>query len=68
MIESAAISGDRFRRARFDLVGGPTVLVTADDLQRAVETTVPVRLMCSLRIDLERSTINDQPVHFQVEV
>jgi hypothetical protein len=56
---------DRFQQARFILVGGPTVLVSAADLRRALDaSTAPGRLICSVRIDPEKSTINDQPVYF----
>jgi hypothetical protein len=59
------IIDDRFQQARFILVGGPTVLVSAGDLRRALAaTTAPGRLICSVRIDPEKSTINGQPVHF----
>ena len=55
----------RFQQARFILVGGPTVLVSADDLRRALDaSTAPGRLICSVRIDPEKSPINGQPVHF----
>jgi hypothetical protein len=67
MIQRTWIINDRFQRARFVLVGGPTILVPAEDLQRALDTTLPVRLLCSLRIDPWNSTINGQPVHLQFE-
>jgi hypothetical protein len=60
---------DRFQQARFVLVGGPTVLVSAGELRRALDaTTAPGRLICSVRIDPRKSTINGQPVHLQTEV
>jgi len=40
-------------------------LVSAGDLRRALAaSTAPGRLICSVRIDPEKSTINGQPVHF----
>jgi hypothetical protein len=57
----------RFRRARFVLVGGPTILVSGADLQAVLDETVPVRLICPLRIDLEKSTINNRPVQLEIE-
>jgi len=60
---------ERFQQARFVLVGGPTVLVSAGDLRRALDaSTAPGRLICSVRIDPVKSTINDQPVHLRTEV
>jgi len=56
---------DRFPQARFVLVGGPTVLVSAGDLRRALDaSTAPDKLICSVRIDPRKSTINGQPVRF----
>jgi hypothetical protein len=40
-------------------------LVSAVDLRRALAaSTARGRLICSVRIDPEKSTINGQPVHF----
>ena len=59
------IVDERFQQARFILVGGPIVLVSAGDLRRALDaSTAPGRLICSVRIDPEKSTINGHPVHF----
>jgi hypothetical protein len=59
------VKDHRFQQARFILVGGPTVLVSADDLRQALDaSTAPGKLICSVRIDPEKSTINGQPVHF----
>jgi hypothetical protein len=62
------VTDDQFCQARFILVGGPTVLVSADDLRRACNASkTRSELMYSLRFDLEKDTINNQPVHFQTE-
>jgi len=60
------VTDSRFRRARFVLVGGPTVSVSADELRHVVTTTeVRGKIACPLRIAPRKSTINDQPVELQ---
>jgi hypothetical protein len=58
----------RFRQARFVLVGGPTVLVSADDLDRAIDASMsPAKMKCLLSINPETSTINNHAVILQIE-
>jgi len=53
------IINQKFRRARFDLVGGPTVLVSAQDLDAAIDFSMPpAKMRCPVQIDPERKTIN----------
>jgi hypothetical protein len=62
------VTDRRFRRARFVLVGGPTVLVPAEHLRRVVaKTKVRGRVACPLRVEPGASTINKQKVQFHVE-
>ena len=59
----------RFQRARFVLVGGPTVLISAADLDKAIDSSVPpAKMQCPLEIDPEKETINGQSVEMQSEV
>ena len=58
----------RFRQARFILEGGPTVLVSAEDLQQVVAGTKRRgKLAVPLRIDPQKGTINGQKVDFHAE-
>jgi hypothetical protein len=58
----------KFRRARFDLVGGPTVLVSGKNLDDAIDFSMPpARMRWPLRIDPERKTINDYSVDLHAE-
>ena len=55
----------RFQRARFVLAGGPTVLISADQLRAALAAWLAEPNGDSLRpvkIDIERSTVNGIPV------
>ncbi len=57
------IADPRFKRARFILEGGPTVLVSAEDLRRvAAGSKKRTEKAIPLRIDPEKSSINGQPV------
>ena len=68
LIEKSWVTDDRLRQARFVLVGGPTVLISADDLRRACDASkIQSELMYSLRFDLEKGTINEQSVDLQTE-
>lgn len=59
---------DRFRRARFVLVDGPTILVSGEDLRRVVEQRLaPGRSACPLRIDPVGRTINKQRLELSIE-
>ena len=62
------VTESRFRRARFVLVGGPTILVPAQDLRRVVaQTEVRGRIACPLRIDPKAGTINKQKVELHIQ-
>ena len=62
------VSDRRFRQARFVLVGGPTIVVPAEDLRRVVaQTEVRGRTACPLRIEPNASTINRQKVELHVQ-
>jgi hypothetical protein len=62
------VISQKFRRARFVLVGGPTVLVSAQDLDNAIDFSMPpAEMRCPLRIDPERKTINDYSVDLHEE-
>ncbi len=62
------VADSRFRQARFVLVGGPTILVLAEDLHRVVaQIAVRGRIACPLRIDPDASTINRQKVDASIE-
>jgi|PlaIllAssembly_1097288.scaffolds.fasta_scaffold3245153_1 hypothetical protein len=71
IIFKPSVTDSRFRRARFVLVDGPTVLVSADDLRRIVEQKLeqlrPGGLACPLSIDPVASTINKQKVDLSIE-
>jgi hypothetical protein len=71
IIFRSSVTDDRFRRARFVLVGGPTILVSAIDLRRCVEqklqTLRPGGTACPLSIDPVASTINKQKVALSIE-
>jgi hypothetical protein len=57
----------RFRRARFVLEGGPTILVSAEDLRQLVAHRNPRdRSLCPLRINPTESTINGEKVDLQI--
>jgi hypothetical protein len=58
----------RFREARFELVGGPTILVAAEDLRQVVaQTVVRGHIACPIRIDPKASTINSKKVDFRIQ-
>jgi hypothetical protein len=62
------VTDTRFRRARFILDGGATVLVSAEDLRRVVAgTNRRGKLVIPLRIDKQKSTINGQTVELHEE-
>jgi hypothetical protein len=63
------ITDNRFRRARFVLDNGPTVLVSAHELQRVV-ATIQVRgeHAIPLQIDPKSGTISHQKVAMEFEV
>ena len=58
----------RFRRARFVLEDGPTVLISAEDLDAAIDFSMPpARMRCPLKIDPEARTINGYSVDLHEE-
>jgi len=62
------VTDSRFRHARFVLVGGPTILVLAEDLRRVVaQTEMRGRIAYPLRIEPDASTINRQKVDVSIE-
>lgn len=68
IIFKPAVADGRFRRARFVLVDGPTILVSGEDLRRIVEQRLaPGRSACPLSIDPVASTINKQKVELSIE-
>jgi len=68
MIFEPWVSDSRFRQARFVLVGGPSILVPAEDLRRVVgQTKLRGRFAVPLRIDPKASTINGQRVEVRIE-
>ena len=71
VIFKSSLTGDRFRRARFVLADGPTVLVPAEDLCRVVEQKLqrlsPGGTACPLSIDPAAGTINKQKVGLSIE-
>jgi hypothetical protein len=68
LVDKSWVAEERFRQARFELVGGPTVLVSAADLRQACDASkIRSEVMYSILFDLEKGTINDQPVHLQTE-
>ena len=67
IIQESSVSDSRFRRARFVLGGGPTILVPADDLRRIIAHRNPRhRSLCPLRINPTESTINGEKVEIQI--
>lgn len=59
----------RFKRARFVLAGGPTILVSARDLDKALdETMAPGKMRCLLKLDPHNRSINGQAVNMELEV
>ena len=71
VIFKSSVADVRFRRARFVLADGPTVLVQGDELRRIVEQKLqksrPGAAVCPLSIDAAASTINKQKVEFSIE-
>jgi len=69
IIEKDCLTDDRFQRARFVFDGGPTVLVSAEDLRRVCDVSKAQSELGLywLYFDLEKSTLNDQSVHFETE-
>ena len=66
-----AVESPRFRRARFELDGGPVVLIDADDARRAMKKWFDdhtARNFWIARIDLERGQLNGEPVHIAYDV
>jgi len=62
------VINQKFQRARFVLAGGPTVLVSAQDLDGAIDFSMPpAKMRCPLRIDPARKTINDYSVELYAE-
>jgi hypothetical protein len=63
------VTDARFRQARFILDGGPTVLVSAEDLRRVVAgTRRRGKVAVPLRIHPEKGTINGQTVELHDDV
>ncbi|HWW00470.1 MAG TPA: hypothetical protein VNZ64_12290 [Candidatus Acidoferrum sp.] len=68
VIFKPSVNDSRFRRARFVLVDGPTILVPGEDLRRVVEQRLrPGKSACPLSIDPVASTINKQKVQVSFE-
>jgi hypothetical protein len=64
----SAVADVRFRRARFVLAEGPTVLVAGEDLRRVVEQKVlPGKSACPVSIDPVAGTINKLKVALSIE-
>jgi len=64
----AWVLDERFLRARFDLVGGPTVFVLARSFRNAVASRMEDgRSYVRFRIDPMARTINGQSVEMEVE-
>ena len=68
LLDRLWIIDERFRCARFVLVGGPTVLVSAQELDAAIGFSMPpARMRCPLKIDPEARTINGYSVDLHAE-
>jgi hypothetical protein len=71
VIFKSSVTDDHFRRARFVLVGGPTVLVSGHDLRRVVEQELqklrPGGSACPLIINPVAGTINKQKVDLSID-
>lgn len=71
VIFKSSVTDVRFRRARFVLAGGPTILVSGHDLRRVVEEKLqrlrPGGSACPLSINPVAGTINKQKVDLSIE-
>ena len=68
VIFKSSVADARFRRARFVLADGPTVLVPGEELRGVVEQRVlSGKSACPLSIDPVASTINKQKVVLSIE-
>jgi len=62
------IDRPQFRRARFALDGGPTIIVTSDQLRRIIsQSTTQDNEGCRLRIEPAANAINGIPLDWIVE-
>jgi hypothetical protein len=67
-IWESSLEDGRFRRARFVLEGGPTIVVSAEELRQVVAHRNPRhKSLCPLRINPTESTINGEKVEIQTQ-
>jgi hypothetical protein len=68
IIRESSLEDGRFRRARFVLEGGPTIVVSAEELRQVVAHRNPRhKSLCPLRINPTESTINGEKVEIQTQ-